>query len=41
VVHSFHLKKSSVSFVKFIPWYFIVFEAIVNGIISLISVVGV
>jgi hypothetical protein len=26
-----------VSFVKFIPKYFIVFEAIVNGIVSLIS----
>jgi hypothetical protein len=30
-------KRSLVSFVKFIPRYFIVFETIVNGIISLIS----
>jgi hypothetical protein len=33
----FLLKRSLVSFVKFIPRYFIVFEAIVNGIVSLIS----
>jgi hypothetical protein len=33
----FSLKRSLVSFVKFIPRYFIVFKAIVNGIISLIS----
>jgi hypothetical protein len=33
----FSLKKSLVHFVKFILRYFIVFEAIVNGIVSLIS----
>jgi hypothetical protein len=33
----FSLKRSSVSFIKFIPRYFIVFEAIVNGLVSLIS----
>jgi hypothetical protein len=31
----FSLKRTLVSFVKFIPRYFIVFEAIVNGIVSL------
>jgi hypothetical protein len=34
---SFHLKVFLVSFIKFIPRYFIVFEAIENGIVSLIS----
>jgi hypothetical protein len=33
----FSLKSSFLSFVKFILWYFIVFETIVDGIISLIS----
>jgi hypothetical protein len=33
----FSLKRSLISFVKCIPRYFIVFEAIVNGIVSLIS----
>jgi hypothetical protein len=28
---------SLISFIKFIPRYFIVFEAVVNGIVSLIS----
>jgi hypothetical protein len=37
VVYKFSLKRSLVSFVKFIPRYFIVLEAIVNGIIFLIS----
>jgi hypothetical protein len=32
----FSLKRSLVSFVKFILKYFIVFEAILNGIVSLI-----
>jgi hypothetical protein len=36
VVYNF-LKMYLASFVKFIPRYFIVFEAIVNGILSLIS----
>jgi hypothetical protein len=36
----FSLKNSLVSFVKFVPRYFIVFQAIANGIISLISFSG-
>jgi hypothetical protein len=37
VVYSFHLKRSLVSFIKFVSSYFFVFEAIVNGVVSLIS----
>jgi hypothetical protein len=33
----FSLKMSLVSFIKFFPRYFIVFEAVVNGIVPLIS----
>jgi hypothetical protein len=36
----FSLKKSLVSFAKFILRYNIVFEAIVNGVVSLISFLG-
>jgi hypothetical protein len=33
----FSLKRFLVSFIKFIPRYFIAFEATINGIVSLIS----
>jgi hypothetical protein len=36
-VLQFSLKRSLVSFVKFIPSYFILFEAIINEIVCLIS----